>query len=105
MRLLLARVSPRRHHSQERFETCHRKTAGRGRERGRAREARGSDRNDPFDAWIEPYDTDAPEPLFRGNPNQREGEAVQRVCWISHLYRIGGKCGERERGSLMYSFS
>src|SRR5215510_2454956 len=105
MRLLLARVYPRRHHSQERFETCHRKTAGRGREQGRAREARGSDRNDPFNAWIEPYDTDASKPLFCRNPNQREGEAVQRVCGISHLYHIGRKCSELERGSLMYSFS
>jgi hypothetical protein len=105
MHLLLARVCPSRHYSQKRFQTCDRETTGRRRERGSARKARGRDRNDPFDAWIEPYDTDAPQPLFRSHPNQREGEAVQRVCWISHLYHIGGKCRELERGSLMYSFS
>ena len=101
MSLLLARVCQRRHHSQQGFEARHGETAGRGRERGGAREARGSDRNNPFDAWIEPYDTDASKPWLRGDPNQREGEAIQRVCWISHLYRIGWKCRELERGILM----
>src|SRR5262249_37663382 len=67
--------------------------------------ARGSDRQHPFDTWVEPHDTDTSQPLLRGHSNQREGEAIQRVCGISHFYRIGGKCCELERGILMYSFS
>jgi hypothetical protein len=101
MSILLARVCRRRHHSQQGFEAPHRETAGRGLERGGAREARGSDRNHPFDAWVEPHDTDASKPWLRGDPNQWEGQAIQRVGWISHLYGIGWKCGELEWGILM----
>ena len=104
MRLLLVRGCLRGHYSQQGLEACHGEPTGRGRKRSRACETRGSDRKHPFDTWVEPHDTDTSQPLLRGHSNQREGEAIQRVCGISHFYRIGGKCGKLERGSLMYSF-
>src|SRR5215468_6012392 len=104
MRLLRAQVCLR-DHRQEGFEAGDGEPAGGRRARKGVRQARGRDRNDPFDPWVEPDDTDAAKPWLRGDSNQREGQAIQWVCWISHLYCIGGKCGELEWGILMYSFS
>jgi len=101
MRLLRAKVCQRRYHSQQGFEARHGETTQRRRERGRARETRGRHGNHPFDAWREPHDTDTPKPLLRRDLNQREGEAIQWVRWISHLYCIGGKCCKLEEGILL----
>ena len=57
LRLLLARVCLR-YHRQQGFQARHGETARGGWDRDRVRQARGRDRNNPFDAWVEPHDTD-----------------------------------------------
>lgn len=93
MRLLLACICLR-DHRQEGFEAGDGEPARGRRAREGIRQARGRDRNDAFDPWVEPDDTDAAQPLLRGDPNQREREAIQRMGGISDLYCIGRKCGE-----------
>ena len=93
-----------RYHRQEGFEAGDGESAGGRWARERVRQTRGRERNDPFDPWVEPHDTDTAQPLLRGHPNQREREAIQRMGGISDLYCIGRKCGELERRSLMYLF-
>ena len=104
MRLLLACICLR-DHRQEGFEAGDGEPARGRRAREGIRQARGRDRNDAFDPWVEPDNTDAAQPLLRGDPNQRERETIQRMGGISDLYCIGRKCGELKWGSLLYLFS
>ena len=62
------------------------------RRRGSPAQARSSQRKNAFNPSIELHDTDATQARLGRDPEEREGEAIPGVCWISHLYRIGWEC-------------
>jgi hypothetical protein len=59
---------------------------------GDRRQAGSGHRDDTLDAGIEPHDTHAAEPLFGGEADEREGEAVERMGRISDLNALNWWC-------------
>ena len=100
MGLLLRAGGPSGDNGEEGLESFNREPARRRCCRGPT-QACSSQWNDAFNPGVEPHNTDAPEARLGRNPEEREDEAIQRVRWISHLYRIGWRCDELERGILM----
>ena len=101
MSILLEWVYQGRYHSQEGVEACHGQLAWRKRWSWLRCEGCGGDGNDPFNARIEPHDTDAAEPLFRGDADERKGASKEGMGGVSDCHCLGGECGYFQWGILM----
>jgi len=81
-------------------EPCHGQLARRGWGRWLS-QACGSEGDDAFNTRIEPDNTDAAEPLFRRDADQRKSASREGMGGIGHCDRVGRECRDWERGSLM----
>jgi hypothetical protein len=104
MGILLALVCQGRYHREEGAYPCDGQSTE-GQRWGRPSTGGGGNRNDAFDAGVEPYDTDASQVLFGGDADQWQGKIIQRMGGVRHRHGVGRQCSDLERGILMGSCS